>query len=202
VNPDFFSSWSMSIPKPVYPALSHDNLVIRPAMVEDAQSLADVLTYSFHPHSGLRGLVIPLLRLGIYEDLQHRLLNPKPQHVCFVACLSVRGGASMVVGTVEMSVRYVRSRAIAPIKIPYISNLAVDPEYRRLGIARKLLERCDVQIKRWHYDSIVLHVMENNQAAKRLYLQCGYEIQHADQTVSSWLFKQPRRLFLQKNLSH
>lgn len=192
----------MSVSQPVHPALSHDNLEIRPAMVGDAQSLADVLTYSFHSRSGLKGLLLPLLRLGIYEDLLHHLLHPKPHHVCFVACLSLRGGASMVVGTVEMSVRYVRSRAIAPIKIPYISNLAVAPEYRRLGIARKLLERCDVQVRRWRYDSIVLHVMENNQAAKRLYLQCGYEIQHADKTVSSWLFQQPRRLFLQKNLSH
>ncbi|OKH11888.1 GNAT family N-acetyltransferase [[Limnothrix rosea] IAM M-220] len=182
---------------------SGEHLLVRPATIEDAPALAMVIVQSFHRYSDVRQWFVPLLRLGIGEDLRYRLRSlPNGHHACFVACLSdSRGSGSMIVGTVEVTVKYLHSRAITPIKMPYISNLAVDPQYRRLGIARQLLNRCEVQVKRWNYSSIALHVLEHNDAAKALYGQCGYHTQYAERQLSSWIFNQPRRLFLQKNLS-
>ena len=68
----------------------------------------------------------------------------------------------MIVGTVEIAVKDISSMAIAPMKSPYISNLAVNPQYRRLGIAQQLLQRCEVQVRRWNYSSIALHVLVNS----------------------------------------
>ncbi|WP_225901145.1 N-acetyltransferase [[Leptolyngbya] sp. PCC 7376] len=170
--------------------------------MDDAPALATVITQSFHRYSGVRQWFVPLLRLGVCEDFRYRLRSSEIHHVCFVACLSTDGsGGSVIVGTVELAVKYLHSMAIAPMKSPYISNLAVDLQYRRLGIARKLLNRCEVQVRRWNYGSIALHVLDNNEGAKELYRQCGYEIKHSEKNIGSLLFKQPHRLFLQKNLS-
>lgn len=203
MNSDISSLWSLSPSPSRDPSWMENGLLIRPATVEDAASLADVLTSSFHGYGGIRAWFTPLLRLGVYEDIQSRLRQPKPHHCCFVACLptSPRSVAVQVVGTVEVSVRYVRTQAIAPSRLPYISNLAVKPEYRRQGIARKLLQRCDAQVKKWNYGSIVLHVLDNNHAAQQLYLRCGYDIQYTETTLGSLLLQRPRRLFLQKSLS-
>lgn len=200
MNPYISSLWNVSNLPLSNPRSSRDLLNIRPATLEDARSLADVLTRSFHDYEGGWGWITPVLRLGVYEDLCHRLKNLKEHHACFVACLQVAHGVE-VVGTVEISVRYVKSLAIAPIKTPYISNLAINPRYRRLGIARKLLNRCETQGKYWRYGSVALHVLENNEAAKQLYLNCGYDIKYAERPLSSLILRRPRRLFLQKDLS-
>ncbi|NJN72364.1 MAG: GNAT family N-acetyltransferase [Limnothrix sp. RL_2_0] len=171
--------------------------MVRPATVQDARPLADILTYSFHSYSGLKGLLVPILRLGVYEDLSHRLRQPKPHHACFAACFR-ENRASVVVGTVEVSMRYLRTKAIAPVKFPYISNLAVNPDYRRLGVARLLLQRCETQVRYWNYSNLALHVLENNEAAKQLYLRSGYEVQQVENSLNSWLLKRPRRLFCKK----
>ncbi len=181
---------------------SRERLLVRPATIEDAPALAMVIVNSFHRYSGIKQWFVPLLRLGIGEDLRYRLRSsPNSHHGCFVACLLDERDTEIVVGTIEVTVKYVQSMAIAPMKVPYISNLAVDPQYRRLGIARQLLQRCEVQVKRWNYSNIGLHVLENNAGAKELYRQCGYETQHVERQLSSWIFNQPKRLFLQKNLS-
>lgn len=193
-----------------------EQVLIRPAMVDDALVLARIITDSFHQYSDLRQWFVPLLRLGVCEDLRHRLRfsdhgergspqetgRDRLQHVCFVACLPLENTSqSLIVGTVEVAVKYVSGRVIAPMKLPYISNLAVAPDYRRLGIARQLLQRCEVQVQRWHYGSIGLHVLETNQGAMELYRQLGYQVQQTEQTLGSWFFAQPKQLFLQKNLS-
>lgn len=200
MNSHIASFWSMSHPPLLDPPRHRGTLSIRPATLEDAYGLADVLTYSFHDYGGFWAWVVPLLRLGVYEDLCHRLKQGKDHHACFVACIQ-EASEIVIVGTVELSVRYVKSLAIAPMKAPYIANLAVNPQYRRLGIARKLLARCETQVKYWRYSTVALHVLDNNEAAKQLYLGCGYQVKYTERPASAWLLGRPRRLFLQKDLS-
>lgn len=201
VNSDTFSLRSMATSQVAQPVYAPDSLVIRPATLGDAQALSGLITESFHRYSGFKQWLTPLFRLGIYEDLRYRLKSRDNHHICFVACLPVGRSESIVVGTVELNVRYVNAQAIAATKAPYISNLAVTPQYRRLGIARQLLKRCEVQVQRWNYGNIALHVLENNTAGKQLYTQCGYQITQREKTLRSQLFNHPCRLFLQKNLS-
>jgi ribosomal protein S18 acetylase RimI-like enzyme len=60
---------------------------VRCARPQDLQTLASLLTASFHSRQGWRQWIYPLLRLAIYEDLRTRLTTatqPKP-YACLVA---------------------------------------------------------------------------------------------------------------------
>ncbi len=57
----------------------------------------------------------------------------------------------------------------------YIGNVAVLPEYRRRGIARKLVEACIQLGRERHGQSIVLDVIDGNLPAYQLYEKLGFE---------------------------
>lgn len=103
-------------------------------------------------------------------------------------------------GTVEMALRSRLPWQLPSLDYPYLSNLAVHPEYRRLGVAQELLSNCEKTAREWGFDEIYLHVLENNHAARQLYYQAGYRLEQVDGHWSNWLLGQPRRLFLRKQL--
>ena len=57
---------------------------------------------------------------------------------------------------------------------PYISDLAVRPDYRRLGLATCMIEKCERVAKMWGHSSIWLKVEVSNKAAKGMYADLGY----------------------------
>lgn len=57
---------------------------------------------------------------------------------------------------------------------PYISNLVVDPRYRRRGYARKLVAECEEISKAWGYGEVYLHVDMGEKPATSLYTKLGY----------------------------
>lgn len=183
-------------------SVNGSQLQIRSAKLGDISALADVLAESFHARGGLLGWVYPILRLGIYEDLRTRLTSPAERYLCLVAvAVDPVSLKEQLVGTVEMGLRsrYPWQLAIAT-RYPYLSNLAVHPQFRRLGLARHLLIQCEQTAKLWGFSSIYLHVLENNRPARRLYYKLGYRLQDIDPSWDSILFKQPRRFFLRKRL--
>ena len=100
-----------------------------------------------------------------------------------------------IIGTVEINLRpEFNSKSL------YISNLAVSHGYRRRGVARHLLLKCEQIAREWGYQSLILHVLEDNHSAKNLYLNSGYQLQSRQITWQSWLFKSPQRLLLQKKI--
>lgn len=56
-----------------------------------------------------------------------------------------------------------------------ITNVAVHPQFRRLGIAQKLLKSAEEGARKRNCESITLEVRESNEAAIRLYSGSGYE---------------------------
>ena len=177
-------------------------LIIRPAQLEDINKLGDVLTQSFHPRSGFIFWFYPLLKLGVCEDLRTRLRSSMPNYTCLVAIKpsnQLTAEIEQIVGTVELSVRntyYWCSRK----QYPYIANLAVTHNQRRKGVASQLLSKCEQIAYSWGFENIYLHVLENNHQAKELYFRYGYTINQVENTLSSLLTGNPRRLFLQKSL--
>ena len=160
--------------------------------------------------------VYPFLRLSIYEDLRNRIRSKNEHYLCIVAMvvkdtkstenLSTIEGQDLL-GTVEISVRSLHQNGLLPLNFwqldnfeyAYLSNLAVDADYRRLGVAQKLLSFCEDMVLEWGFGDLYLHVLENNHSARRLYYKAGYRLQEVEWTFGSLLFGQPRKLLLRKS---
>ena len=61
-------------------------------------------------------------------------------------------------------------------KLAWIYNLHVIPEYRRMGVARHLIDEAEKWVKLEGLKIIGLHVVDFNEAARRLYESLGYEL--------------------------
>lgn len=184
-------------------------LKIRTATPADLTGLTEILAESFHSRSGPVGLMYPIFRLGIHEDLRNRLSSASGYYVCLVAVIpkprSLLGTAppnasEQLLGTVEMGLRSPSPWSVGD-RYPYLSNLAVHPGSRRRGVARSLMAHCEQTALQWGFSSLHLHVLENNSSARQLYFRAGYRLQEVSSGWDSLFFGQPRRLFLSKPLS-
>jgi ribosomal protein S18 acetylase RimI-like enzyme len=168
-----------------------DPFKVRIAQPKDLKGLVEVLSRSFYLSQPTVPGLQPLFKLGMTEDMRGRLRSGKPNYRCLVACQG-----ETIVGTVELGLR----NQMMAKQIPYISNLAVIPEYRRKGIARKLLLKCEQISWEWGFEELSLHVLDNNLAGQQLYLKNGYKLQKIEYSLSSWLFHQPKRLLMFKRI--
>ncbi|NJL88226.1 MAG: GNAT family N-acetyltransferase, partial [Leptolyngbyaceae cyanobacterium SM1_1_3] len=164
----------MSISHP-YPSFTYSgestSFRVRTANFEDLNQLADILVASFYTQAGWMCFVYPFLRLGIYEDLKHRLRSQPSRYTCYAVqpITPVSLAESYVVGTVELSCRPSQLWPFSLAKYPYISNLAVHQQFRRRGVAYQLLQTCEQTARSWGFQALYLHVMEDNQQALQLY---------------------------------
>lgn len=150
------------------------------------------------------GWLYPILRLGIYEDLHSRLRSDSPYYFCLVAMAAaskVNSYPEEIVGTVEIALRSPSYWHKDNYQYPYISNLAVSKIWRRHGLAQKLLLGCEEAAREWGFRHIYLHVLENNNQARKLYLKAGYTIHKVEPNYSFFWLGTPKRLFLQKQLN-
>lgn len=199
----FFSSLIPYQSLTTNPNLGSSPVIIRTFEASDLKSLSEVLSHSFHPPQGLVYWLYPLLKLGIYEDLRSRLRSNSPQYKCLVASKLIpdlAGQKEEIVGSVEIALYPSSLWSTRKNPYPYISNLAVSNLYRRQGIARKLLIKCEQIAWEWGFQEISLHVLEDNYQAKQLYLTSGYQLQRIESNLACWLLQQPRRALLHKKL--
>ncbi len=180
---------------------------IRRAELGDLRELSELLALSFHATEGRSPWFYPLLKFSIQEDLRLRFKHPPAEYVCWVAVTASVPEA--ILGTIELSIRPQNSCAWSGIpgillnhqsRAPYISNLAVLEHCRRQGVASQLLESCKQTALQWGHKEIFLHVLESNQAARKLYANAGYYLQRPDPSWESWLFQQSQRLLLRRPL--
>ena len=191
-NQDLFTSVADKISSPFQ---------IRPASPADLSAVAQIIAESFHSQKGLWGLLFPLLRLGIYEDLRHRFASSAPHHVCLVAIDTTKEESNNLVGSVELGVRFSDSWAQSGQSFPYLSNLAVNPKYRRRGVASSLLLSCERVSLAWGFQDIYLHVLENNYQARQLYFKQGYRVHKVEFSWNAFILRGSQQIFLHKHLS-
>ena len=71
---------------------------------------------------------------------------------------------------------------------PLMSNLAVGREFRRKGIAEKLVTEVERIVQyEWGYNDCYLYVEERNRAAVKLYQKLGYKKQWVDKDATTLL---------------
>jgi ribosomal protein S18 acetylase RimI-like enzyme len=174
---------------------------IRTATPDDLTGIAHIIAESFHGHDGFWGWAFPFIRLGIYEDLKHRLSSPAPNHVCLIAIDTTTASTPTLVGTVELSVRFHDSWVKTGKSFPYLSNLAVHPKYRRHGVASHLLISCERFCHDWGFHDLYLHVLENNHQARQLYFKLGYKVHQLESHWNIFFLGSSRQILLHKHLS-
>ncbi len=173
---------------------------VRAATPADLNSVAQIIAESFHSQNGIWAWAFPLLRLGIYEDLRHRLVSSTSHHVCLVAIDTAANTANNLVGTLEVGVRYSDSWTEVGRGLPYLSNLAVSSKYRRLGAASLLLQASEKFVREWGFEDLYLHVLENNHQARQLYLKFGYRVHKVESNWNILFLRNSRQILLHKHL--
>ncbi|WP_256871975.1 GNAT family N-acetyltransferase [Nostoc sp. TCL26-01] len=173
---------------------------VRAATPADLSGIAQVIAESFHSQNGFWAWAFPLLRLGIYEDFKHRLLSPAPHHLCLVAVATASNGIEKLVGTVEIGVRLSDYWTKAGKSFPYLSNLAVHPQYRRHGVASKLLISCEQVSRDWGFEDLYLHVLEHNYQARQLYFKLGYQAHKVDSPWNQFFLRRSQQILLHKHI--
>ena len=174
---------------------------VRQAQISDAQELAEIIVNSFYSSNlGLFWWLSPFFQFTVAEDLRYRLNQNPPLYECLVAIPTQGGKSANPVGTVEIAIK---RTFWLPDKnqYPYISNLAVKSSYRRRGIATGLLSRCEKVALSWGYDAIQLHVLDQNQQAKQLYLKCGFQIIAREPHWNGFFNPSAVRLLMRKKLT-
>lgn len=184
-------------------------LTVEPAQIEDTRAISLLLAKSFYSFPEFASWIYPFLQFTINEDIRHRLRSRSPHYCCLVAKLAPKNGQffahqvtandsnSTVVGTIEIALRS-PSLWSTGVQYPYISNLAVAENYRRLGIGKRLLAMCEKFTLDWGYSEMRLHVLDNNDVAKQLYCNSGYQISQIEANWSSMWFDYSPRLLLKK----
>ena len=166
------------------------------ARIEDTRAVSSILAKSFYDFPDFVGWIYPFLQFTINEDLRYRLRSRAPLSACLVATLTKTDliANPEIVGTVEISLRSTSFWSNEP-QYPYISNLAVKQNYRRMGIGSQLLTKCEAIALDWGYQETRLHVLERNDSAKQLYCQNGYQISQIEANWGNlWLDYSPRLL--------
>ena len=192
--------------KPVDNNVSYKSeITIHPASIEDTKKISEVLAKSFYKFQGLTNFVYPILQFTIREDLRYRLRSHSPLYCCLVAKLRSQQNLELeslentVVATAEIALRsnsfWSSNRAF-----PYISNLAVAQDYRRLGIGSQLLNKCEQIALDWGYRETRLHVLDSNYSAKQLYCNYGYQISRVESNWENLWFDSSPRLLLKKSI--
>lgn len=174
---------------------------VRTATPADLTSVAQIIAESFHSQNGIWAWAFPLLRLGIYEDLRHRLVSSTSHHVCLVVVDTAANTPNNLVGTLEVGVRFSDSWTEVGKVFPYLSNLAVSSKCRRQGAASQLLQASEKFVREWGFEDLYLHVLENNHQARQLYLKFGYRVHKVESNWNILFFRNSRQILLHKHLT-
>jgi ribosomal protein S18 acetylase RimI-like enzyme len=163
---------------------------IRDCKRSDLAQVADVLMLSFSPGVNtdpIRGM-FELMRLQTTFPAHHG-----EKHLFLVACepamnKEVSGFGEKIIGFCKVDGRddtdmhrtliesFPLFEGVIP-KSPYATDLAVHPNYRRIGIGSQIMHEVELRVKGWGADYFFLGVESDNQSALRLYRDImGYEI--------------------------
>ena len=146
----------------------------RRARYDELGRLADLMTDCFHPRLRRNPLLRPLRYLLELDRLQGNFpYDDLDLHFYLVACSGEDDDE--IVGFCDVDGRVGEAAKKVRRPQPYLSDLAVDPAYRRRGIASALVAEAERRAARMGFGELYLGVKASNAPALRMYAERGYE---------------------------
>lgn len=145
--------------------------IIRNAKYKDLRAVIDILVSAFYAPSPR--LLRHYYLLKELDRLQSNFSYGDQNHVMYVAC--PKSDNNKVIAFCDLDMRPPRV-ARAPPR-PYLSDLAVHEEWRRKGIARDLITKCECTATNMGKNVLHLRVEAANTVAINMYDQLGYRLE-------------------------
>lgn len=161
-----------------------NDYTIREPFYSELQVIASLVTSGFHPELDSNPILRPIRMLLELDRLQNNFPYPgdENRHL-YLVCEAKK--EKKVVGFCDIDARIPAKKKENPFSPfastiyrphPYFSDLTVDPNYRRKGIASALVEEGERRAKDMNCEEMFLGVASTNTVALDLYSNMGYEI--------------------------
>ena len=148
---------------------SPTDFYVRKARYMELGHVVNIIIDGFYNPSAF---VRPYLYLSELSRLQGNFPYDNDVHSFLVACTMV-DKQERIIGFVDVDRRDGKKMSDAPR--PYLSDLAVHVEYRRIGVAKALVRNCEIESMNWGKDYLYLRVDKSNDAALKMYQGLSYE---------------------------
>jgi ribosomal protein S18 acetylase RimI-like enzyme len=156
-------------------------------------AVADIIIDSFYTS---KTSWIKLYRLGELNRLQQNFPTTDTDLHQMLVAVTI-DNHEKVVGFCDVDARPTGTGTHPPLPRPYLSDLAVDPEYRRRGIAKSLVQRGESFLQEIAVppgEELFIRVEESNQAAISMYKGLGYETVGIDEEKDKTIFRLWKKL--------
>jgi ribosomal protein S18 acetylase RimI-like enzyme len=141
----------------------------------DLGVVSDLIMTSFYTGENTRSPWRQMFRLGELNRLQQNFPYDDVRHSMLVAsCRSTHE----IMAFVDIDARPAKRLQDPPR--PYLSDLSVDPDWRRNGIASKLIQECEHLAIKMGKNELFIRVERNNTPALHMYEGLGYQAQPHD----------------------
>ena len=149
-----------------------NNLILVTFVSSELSAVANIIMDSFYDSNTSWRRLYQLAELN-------RLQNNFPYVETDIHQMLVAMANNRVVGFVDIDARPCKTTPKLPR--PYLSDLCIDPEYRRQGLAQTLVLECESFIQSIPREELFIRVEESNEAAVAMYQKLGYGVQSKDE---------------------
>lgn len=152
---------------------SVDGISIQGCEYSELKSVSEILFQSFYDEKTQRGPWKQIYKLAELNRLQQNFpYQDTDMHQMLVA---VEDESDMVVGFADIDARPCKTKLKLPR--PYLSDLCIHPDFRRRGIAHRLVQACEEFICQIPKQELWIRVKEENVAAINMYKNLEYSLQ-------------------------
>lgn len=148
---------------------------IRKCKYGDLKAVSEIIFASFYNEQMRKSPFSSFLELKELDRLQSNFPYNSEKHNMFVA-IETSTEDKKIIGFVDIDARPA-TRRIDPPR-PYMSDLAVHPDYRRQGIALNLIETCEtIAREKLSANEMYIRVERENYVAVQMYEKIDYKPQ-------------------------
>lgn len=142
------------------------DIIIRPAETSDFDSVVHILNQVQALHVNWRP--------DIYKESKNFFSLDAFQDALGRETFYVAESEQKIIGILELTYRHIEFPSMLTRDVIYIDTMAVNENYRGMGIGHHFFEMLKDLKKEKHFDGIELQVNAKNVAAYEMYKKCGF----------------------------